>query len=70
MFVIGGEQLYQQAMTVAEKLYLTEIEEALDGDAFFPPVAPEDWEEVFRKSQQEASGLTFSFVEYCRRKRV
>ena len=67
VFVIGGEQLYKQALPLASRLYLTEIEESFDGDAFFPEVLLKDWEEVSRQPQRDAPGLIFSFVEYRRR---
>ena len=67
VFVIGGEALYRQALPLASRLYLTEIEEVFEGDAFFPEVVPDDWVEISRKAQQGVSGLTFSFAVYQRR---
>ena len=65
-FVIGGEELYRQAMPVAQKLYLTEINQDFDGDAYFPEVLTREWKEISRNEQQGASGLEFSFVTYQR----
>ncbi|MEI7429456.1 MAG: dihydrofolate reductase [Betaproteobacteria bacterium] len=67
VFIIGGAELYQQAMQIADRLYLTEIAENFEGDAYFPEVLPQDWEETSRKTQQGTSGLEFSFVVYQRR---
>ena len=67
VFIIGGAELYKQAMQIADRLYLTEIANNFEGDAFFPEVLPQVWEEISRKSQQGTSGLEFSFVEYRRR---
>jgi dihydrofolate reductase len=67
IFVIGGEELYRQAMPRADRLYLTEIEADFAGDAFFPDVPKQDWDEVSRKAQQAASEPAFSFVVYQRR---
>lgn len=67
VFVIGGAELYRQALPVAGRLYLTEIAQDFEGDAFFPDVPPEDWEEISRKAQQGKSGPVFSFVVYRRR---
>ena len=67
VFVIGGAELYRQALPVAARLYLTEIAQDFAGDAFFPDVPPEDWEEISRKAQQGTSGPIFSFVVYRRR---
>lgn len=67
VFVIGGAELFIQALQMASRLYLTEIEDSFDGDVFFPEVLSEDWLEISRKPQSGNSGLTFSFVEYQRR---
>ena len=67
VFVIGGAELFSQALQMASRLYLTEIEDSFDGDVFFPEIRPEDWLEISRKPQQGNSELTFSFVEYQRR---
>ena len=67
VFVIGGADLYRQALPLASRLYLTEIAESIEGDVFFPEVLPQDWQEVSRKEQQGTSGLRFSFVVYQRR---
>ena len=68
VFVIGGEQLYRQALPLADRLYLTEIEQNFAGDVFFPDVQPHDWEEILRQPGQASSGLRFAFVVYLRKK--
>lgn len=67
LFVIGGEELYRQALPVADRVYLTEIHEHYDGDASFPKLDPAHWQESERKAQQSASGLAFDFVTYIRK---
>ncbi len=67
VFVIGGAELYAEAMPIADRLYLTEIDQDFDGDVFFPMFPPSEWQEVSRKAQQGTSGLTFSFAVYQRR---
>ena len=67
VFVIGGAELYRQALPLADRLYLTAIEESFDGDVFFPELPAGDWEEISRKPQQGTTGLRFSFVVYRRR---
>lgn len=66
-FVIGGAELYRQALPLASRLYLTEVAESFEADVFFPEVLPQDWEEVSRQKQQSESGPSFSFVIYQRR---
>jgi len=42
-FVIGGADIYRQAMPQAERLYLTRVHAAVDGDAFFPALDLSQW---------------------------
>lgn len=44
VFVIGGANIYEQAIAMADRLYLTEVEATVDGDAWFPQTDPKDWE--------------------------
>ncbi len=67
VFVIGGAQLYREALPLANRLYLTEIEQDFDGEVFFPDVQPQDWDEISRQPSQGTSGPQFSFVVYQRR---
>ncbi len=61
-FVIGGEQIYRQAMAVADRLEITEVELEPEGDAWFPEIATVDWEKTAK-----TEGAGFSFVTYRRR---
>lgn len=67
VFVMGGAELYRQALPIADRLYLTEIDADFAGDAFFPELTTDDWREAQRNPQVAASGLTFAFVTYERR---
>ena len=49
VFVIGGENLYAQMLPRADRLYLTEIEADIEGDAWFPPFDRRDWVETERR---------------------
>ena len=67
-FVIGGAELYRQAIDNATQLILTEIDlEVADGDSFFPPIDPHQWQEKSRSSHTAANGLNYAFVTYERR---
>lgn len=44
VFVIGGANIYEQALAMADRLYLTEVEAKVDGDAWFPHTDANDWE--------------------------
>ncbi len=42
-FVIGGGEIYNVAMFVAEKIYITRVDAVMDGDTFFPEIDTEEW---------------------------
>jgi dihydrofolate reductase len=43
LFIAGGAQIYEQAMAIANRIYLTRVHATLDGDAFFPAFDVEKW---------------------------
>ncbi len=46
VFIIGGQQLYQQALPLADRLYLTHIDAEFEGDTFFPDYLGFQWEQL------------------------
>lgn len=64
VMVIGGAEIYAQAMPRLDRLYLTEIDAEIAGDAHFPEIEPRVWHEAARTNPvlDEASGLSYSFV--------
>jgi dihydrofolate reductase len=68
IFIVGGAELYEQAMPLVDKLYITEIRENVEGDAHFPGFTLNEWQEVSRvmRSQQEPLPLEYHFVTYRR----
>ena len=68
VWVIGGAQIYAQALPLADELVVTEIDAAFDGDAHAPAIGP-DWREVARERIVAASGLPLSFVIWHRLQR-
>jgi len=62
-WVIGGAQLYAQALPLASSAVITEIDAHVEGDAFAPQFGPE-WTEVARERLTSSNGLKFSFVTY------
>jgi dihydrofolate reductase len=62
-FVIGGAEIYQQSLPLADQLIITEIAHTFPCDAFFPAIDHAVWHEVERVSHSaEASGLRYAFV--------
>ncbi len=69
IFVVGGAELYAQALPLVDTLYITEIQQDVEGDAHFPEFDRSEWEEVSRErhSQQEPQPLEYHFVTYRRK---
>ena len=65
VWVMGGAQVYAQALPLAQRVVATEIDADFEGDAFAPTLGP-DWQEISRENHVAASGLAFSFVTYTR----
>jgi dihydrofolate reductase len=63
--VIGGSELYREALGLADRIYLTELLAEYPGDAFFPPLAPGRWRATQRE-QHPAQGdqPAWDFVVY------
>jgi len=70
IFVVGGAELYAQALPLANKLYITEIQREVTGDAHFPSYKKEEWHEASREkcSQKEPQPLEYHFTTYHRNK--
>ena len=49
VMVIGGAEIYQQALLQADRLYITHVHSEVEGDAFFPDVSWSDWQEFKRE---------------------
>ncbi|MBS0293489.1 MAG: dihydrofolate reductase [Proteobacteria bacterium] len=65
-WIMGGAQIYAQALPLASRVEVTEIDRDFDGDALAPTLGPE-WQEVARSRHVGSGGLPFSFVTYERR---
>ena len=60
VMIIGGARLYQQMLPKAERLYLTQIEVTVDGDAFFPEYQDFGWHESASELHVSSNGTRFS----------
>jgi dihydrofolate reductase len=66
VFVIGGAQIYNQAIARAHRLYITEIDAVLEGDTFFPSFNKGEWKETSRRHHpaDDRHAFAFDFVIY------
>ena len=64
LVVIGGEQIYREALPRTQRLYLTEVHADVDGDAYLPDICREDWREVSRElhGASDTNPYDYSFV--------
>ena len=67
VFVIGGAELYAEALPRADELYLTELDEEVEGDTLFPAFDRTAFDEVSREPRLSERGTSFAFVRYLRR---
>jgi dihydrofolate reductase len=69
IMVMGGGEIYRQTIARADRLYLTEVDLAPEGDAYFPAVDSAHWREVSRERgvRTERDDAEFTYVDYIRR---
>jgi dihydrofolate reductase len=66
--IIGGAQIFEQALAVADRMIVTEIAHSFACDTFFPPIDAALWHETARETHHsDANGYGYAFVTYERR---
>ena len=65
-FVIGGAMIYNLLMPHVTKMYITQINQEFEGDAFFQKIDEEKWKEIDRQKgiQDENNNLDYEYVTY------
>ena len=68
VFIVGGADIYAQSLGLADTLYITEIQQDMEGDAYFPAFDKRAWQETARevRSQETPQPLHYHFVTYQR----
>ena len=67
IFIIGGASLYNMFIDIADKLYITHIEEEdKNADVYFPKIDLEKWEKTVLANDED-NNIKFSFVEYTKK---
>lgn len=61
VMVIGGGKIYEQMMSKADRIYMTCIDDAVDGDTFFPDVRSEEWQVYSQKDFPADGSRAFGF---------
>lgn len=60
--VIGGEQIYRMTLPAADRLYLTEVQAEVEGDAFFPEFDTKDWHQVSEQLPEVTDTHPYRFI--------
>jgi dihydrofolate reductase len=69
IFVVGGGQIYAEALPMAHKIYLTRVHTSLEGDTFFPTFDKNEWKQVYNLDFQadEKHAYAYSFQVWERK---
>lgn len=69
IMIIGGAQIYEQSLNMADRLYLTQVHATLEGDAFFPEFDINDWREIEREdfTASDKNPFDYSFIVFDRK---
>ena len=69
VFIVGGAQIFELAMALADRIYLTRINHSFEGDTFFPEIDPNQWVQTAVESflPDEKNIYSYSFLTYNRK---
>jgi dihydrofolate reductase len=62
IMIIGGAQIYRDCIPIADKLYLTQVEAEVEGDAFFPNIDLNQWQKVAETIPKTMDSYNYRFV--------
>jgi dihydrofolate reductase len=71
IFIIGGGEIYKQAIDMADKVDLTRVHTTVEADTFFPEINSEHWELVFEElhPKDEKHAFDFTFQTFIKSNR-
>lgn len=61
-FIIGGGEIYRQALPVADRIYFTRVHTTVKGDTFFPELSSDEWREVSQERHEADREHPFAFT--------
>jgi dihydrofolate reductase len=69
VFIIGGAQVFNASMQIANRLLITRIHHAFEGDTWFPEINENEWEIVATESHKkdDRNPWDYTFIEYRRK---
>ena len=60
--LLGGEQIYRSCLARSDRLYLTRVDAQLEGDAFFPQIDENHWQQVAEKLPEKVDSYVYRFI--------
>ena len=69
IFIVGGAEIYNQALSLTDRIYLTIVHHEFDGDTYFPDIKDDIWKETERQDHEpdEKHLFPYSFITLDRR---
>lgn len=62
VFIIGGGEIYNQSIDIADKVELTRVHTSVEADTFFPEINPEKWNIIFEEHHEKDEKHAFDFT--------
>jgi dihydrofolate reductase len=64
VFIVGGAEIYKQAIKLTDRIYLTVVHKGFEGDSFFPDINKDEWKEVWHEDHEpdHKNPLPYSFI--------
>ena len=64
VMIIGGAQIYEKSLDLADRVYLTRVQCKVEGDAYFPALDDDEWQEIAREdiTAKESNPFDFSYL--------
>ena len=68
VFIVGGAEIYRQALPVVRQVYLTRVHAHVEGDSFFPPLDENEWTLMAAENHpiDERHAYSYTFMKYER----
>ena len=69
VFIIGGSEIFKQALSQLNTIYLTKIHKSFEADTFFPKITSDEWEETEKEDFEadEKTPFSYTFLTYKKR---
>jgi dihydrofolate reductase len=61
LFIIGGEKIFKYALSLVDRIYLTDIKQAVEGDVYFPQLSLKNWKKISEQYFEKNAGNDFDF---------